>query len=106
MDSFQEQLHLSPDNFPGTTREPGGVHVVIKNGDLLLLFFHFYIFLRGWSRIHNKGGLPKSRGVWGHAPQENFEKFTPLKAILKHFRLRFVSLKASLVTKVLAISGH
>ena len=23
MDSFQEQLHLSPDNFPGTTREPG-----------------------------------------------------------------------------------
>ena len=24
MDSFQGQLHLSPDNFPGTTREPGG----------------------------------------------------------------------------------
>ena len=23
MDSFQEQLNLSPDNCPGTTREPG-----------------------------------------------------------------------------------
>ena len=38
-------------------------------------------------------------------PQENFEKFTPLKGNFKAFRLRFVSLKASLVTKVLAISA-
>ena len=25
MDSFQEQLNLSPDNCPGTTREPGAM---------------------------------------------------------------------------------
>ena len=47
-----------------------------------------------------RGGCPNLGGSGGMPPQENFEKFTPLKAILKHFRLRFVSLKASLVTKV------
>ena len=52
-----------------------------------------------------RGGCPNLGGSGGMPPQENFEKFTPLKAILKHFRLRFVSLKASLVTKVLAISA-
>jgi hypothetical protein len=38
-----------------------------------------------WGPIKMCFSTPKLRGIWGHAPQEIFEKFALSRAILVHF---------------------